>query len=107
MEICRRGSVYNYGERSINFKGARFFVDSKGGVCIEAMKVKDFSGGSHHDYVVTLGSEDLVQIFNALAECACVNPDVVEHALSSSIKSLTQLQYVVSGIARLAAISKK
>lgn len=100
MNIVRRGSAYNYGKRTISFEGARFSVDPKGAVLIEATGVKDFTGESHHDYTVTLEPEDLVQVLSVLAASASANPGVAEQSLSSALKSLVQLQYVVAGVAR-------
>lgn len=101
MNIVRRGSAYNYGERTISFDGARFSVDAKGAVRIEATGVKDFTGESHHDYSVVLEPEDLIRMLNSLAASACANPSVAEQELSSALKSLVQLQYVVAGVAKL------
>jgi len=100
MNIVRRGSKYNYGARAVTFENARFSCDSSGAVLIEANGVKDFTGESHHNYTVTLEPEDLVQVLSTLAACASANPTQVEQALSSALKSLVQLQYVVAGVAK-------
>jgi len=101
VNIVRRGSTYNYGKRAVSFEDACYSCGPNGAVAIEAKGVKDFTGKSHHDYTVTLETEDVLKILGALADGALKNPALLEQALSPALKALVQLQYVAAGLASL------
>ena len=98
MKISRRGSSADFGQSNIQFKNPSvLWVEKDNCLKISCSKVKDFSTDSHHDYSAFLTTEDLEMLLKTIASAAIKNPSIFEQHLSSSLKSIMQLQAVVSG----------
>jgi len=98
MKISRRGSSADFGQSSIQFKNPSVsWVEKDNCLNISCSRVKDFSTDSHHDYTASLTTEDIENLLKTISSAAIKNPTIFEQHLSSSLKSILQLQAVASG----------
>jgi hypothetical protein len=99
MKISRRGASADHGESSVELKTPSFVwqkFDSS--LAIKRANVKDFSSKSRHDYKITFGFSELVNLINTLSEAAIAEPMAMERGLEPSLKALIRLQTVVAGL---------
>lgn len=99
MKISRRGTYADFGTSSISLSKPKFdWAAEKFQLSIKDTAVSDFSTGSTHNYDIQIRSDEIVQILSVLAKAALSNPTLFEEKLGDALKSVTQLQAVLSGI---------
>jgi len=99
MEIKRHGASAYYGLSEINlYHPTITWNTTLKGLKICKSNVKDFSTDSRHDYAVEFPIEDVCNLLGVLAKESSENPAEFEQYLESSLKSLSMLHAVASGI---------
>ena len=99
MKITRSGSAANHGTRAVNFPSPAIEW-SPGTACLVVRQggVRDFTSGSRHSYNLAITRVEIGAMLEALAKAALADPKTMEELLSTSLKSLTQLQFIGAGL---------
>lgn len=99
MKITRSGARANHGQSHIEFTAPKLaWVKADSTITIRQSDVKDFSTTAHHSYAVRITTEELNEIIKVVSAAAVADPAFFEKALEPSLKSILQLQHVVSGL---------
>jgi len=101
MKIDRHGSGAFHGVSSIEFQAPKFkWNNDNMSAQIIQNRVKDFTGGSRHDYVVSLSLNEISQLIRATADVATLDPAAFSPHMANLLAPLLQLQAVGSGVIR-------
>ena len=101
MKISRNGATADHGTRSVNLPEPKFSWNSTDKtVHIKHTAAADFATSANHRYDVMLSPSDLKQLLTVLADVAMKDPSAFESTLASSVRPLSQLVAVASGIVK-------
>jgi hypothetical protein len=99
MVIKRMGAASYRGRTQIEFTPVDFrWYEPDGSLVMNGRDVADFSGRSHHNYILSLSVNEFKEMLKVIADAALADPVTFEEEFGDSLMALVQLQAVAASV---------